>query len=149
MNWKTDKRRLATVFLSCSVGSAAVCGLFVLLFHWIRSDPAPGYIDGLRCFGVQSNIARGILSKCEKWESVMYTTLCRAYRMPGNGWKPLYGLRLPPVVCLRYLQSCCGLRMIPYFLQSETLEKLRHGDRVTGPELAPQKCAGVPYLETV
>nr|DAP20801.1 MAG TPA: hypothetical protein [Bacteriophage sp.] len=23
MNWKTDKRRLATVFLSCSVGSAA------------------------------------------------------------------------------------------------------------------------------
>nr|DAH34922.1 MAG TPA: Phosphoethanolamine N-methyltransferase-like protein [Bacteriophage sp.] len=35
-------------------------GLFVLLFHRIRSDPAPGYIDGLRCLGVQSNITRGL-----------------------------------------------------------------------------------------
>lgn len=31
----------------------------MLLFHRIRSDHAPGYIDGLRCLGVQSNITRG------------------------------------------------------------------------------------------
>ena len=31
----------------------------MLLFDRIRSDPAPGYIDGLRCIGVQSNITRG------------------------------------------------------------------------------------------
>ena len=45
----------------------SVGGLFVLLFHRIRSDPAPRYIDGLRCLGVQSNITKGILPKCEKW----------------------------------------------------------------------------------
>nr|DAH31246.1 MAG TPA: hypothetical protein [Bacteriophage sp.] len=35
-------------------------GLLVLLFYLIRSDLAPGYIDGLRCLGVQSNITRGL-----------------------------------------------------------------------------------------
>nr|DAI32542.1 MAG TPA: hypothetical protein [Caudoviricetes sp.] len=29
------------------------------------------------------------------------------------------------------------------------MRKLRHGDRVTGPGLAPQKCADVPHFETV
>ena len=33
-------------------------------------------------------------------------------------------LRLPPVVCLRNLRSCCGLRMVPCFRLSETLRKL-------------------------
>ena len=32
----------------------------MLLFYRIRSDPAPGYIDELRCLGVQSNITMGL-----------------------------------------------------------------------------------------
>lgn len=38
----------------------------MLLFYQIRSDPAPGYIDGLRCLGVQSNITRGDFIKMRK-----------------------------------------------------------------------------------
>nr|DAT62390.1 MAG TPA: hypothetical protein [Caudoviricetes sp.] len=34
------------------------CRLAVYLCY---SSTGPGYIDGLRCFGVQSNITRGIL----------------------------------------------------------------------------------------
>nr|DAK53456.1 MAG TPA: hypothetical protein [Bacteriophage sp.] len=47
-------------------------GLFVLLFHRIRSDPAPGYIDGLRCIGVQSNITKGIIqnAKSGNWSCI-------------------------------------------------------------------------------
>lgn len=41
-------------------------GLFSLLFYRIRSDPSTGYIDGLRCIGVQSNITRGDFSKMRK-----------------------------------------------------------------------------------
>ena len=78
MNWKTDKGGLQPSFYRVPLDLLPAGGLFVLLFHRIRSDPAPGYIDELRCLGVQSNITRGILSKCENWELVMCMTLWRA-----------------------------------------------------------------------
>jgi hypothetical protein len=37
---------------------------------------------------VYNQILQGDYKKCEKWESVMYMTSWRVYRMPGNGWKP-------------------------------------------------------------
>lgn len=56
MNWKTAKDGLQPSFWRALPFGC----LFALLFCRIRSDHIHGYIDGLRCLGVQSNITRGL-----------------------------------------------------------------------------------------
>lgn len=74
MNWKTDKDGCEPSFCRALGDLLPFGGLLALLFYRIRSDHAHRHIDGLHCLGVQSNITRGILPKCENWEKVMYMT---------------------------------------------------------------------------